>query len=327
MMLSSRPSSSPQLLLLHYESRAERVVAAHARVKGGGSGKGKSSLAGLLQKKKEAEVSKEAGNTTAERASPCQYRSPEVRGLLFSIANSYHKATKKFLIDGVDLEQLPDAMYHAPYVCVAHNRFQEGVTDPEFIYANKAGLELWEGTWDQIIGMPSRLSAVDDPEVQQDRQALLDQAATSSTGVVMNYEGLRQSLSGRKFRIQGVTLFNVLDFSGEKIGQCAVFDEYKTEEGVVVKVSAGSEAWKAPEVELPPSEEDVQTAEAAVEAQAAWVRSLKEGPQALGNQDAQVQAAVTELKARKEAVMTLRRRMDEALKDAMAAFDDETDGE
>lgn len=300
-----------------------RQVAARAKVKGGGSGKGKSSLAGLLLKKKQAEETQQQGNTNAERASTCQYRSPEIRGLLFAIANSYHKATKKFLVDGVDLEQLPDAIFHAPFVCVAHDRFQEGVTDPAFTYANKAGLELWEGTWDQIVGMPSRLSAVDDPEVQQNRQALLDQAATSKTGVVMNYEGLRQSLSGRQFRIKGVTLFNVIDFSGEKIGQCAVFDQYQTEDGTVVKVRATGEGWKAPEIELPPSEADIQAAEAAVEAQAGVVRTLKEGPPALGNQDPQVQAAVAELKARKEAVVTMKKKMEETLKAAMAAFDEE----
>ena len=40
-------------------------------------------------------------------------------------------------------------------------------TDPKFIYGNKAALELWEANWDQLIGMPSRLSAAEDPDVQK----------------------------------------------------------------------------------------------------------------------------------------------------------------
>ena len=32
-----------------------------------------------------------------------------------------------FQVDDVDLEQLPDAIYHASFCCLAHDRFQEGV--------------------------------------------------------------------------------------------------------------------------------------------------------------------------------------------------------
>lgn len=42
-------------------------------------------------------------------------------------------------------------------------------TDPRFIYANKAALDLWEANWDQLIGMPSRLSAAPSDAVQQVR--------------------------------------------------------------------------------------------------------------------------------------------------------------
>jgi hypothetical protein len=33
----------------------------------------------------------------------------------------------------VDLQQLPEAMFKAPFVCLAHNKFEEGVTDPSFV--------------------------------------------------------------------------------------------------------------------------------------------------------------------------------------------------
>ena len=102
----------------------------------------------------------------------------------------------------------------------------------------------------------------------------------------------------------------LLSKSGEKIGQAAVFNQYELEDGTVVQVT--SEAWQPArvdfraqyylgygncftlisvsyskckserflpyrQIELPPSEEDILSAEAAVEEQAAVVRSLKEG--------------------------------------------------
>jgi hypothetical protein len=59
----------------------------------------------------------------------------------------------------VSFDTLAEAMYIAPFACLAHNKFEEGVEDPVFTYANKAALELFEGTWDTMIGLPSRSSA------------------------------------------------------------------------------------------------------------------------------------------------------------------------
>ena len=61
-----------------------------------GSKKGVSALAGLMKKKAEAEEAQSL--QPKERATPVQFRDPEVRGLLFSLATSYFKATKKFLV-------------------------------------------------------------------------------------------------------------------------------------------------------------------------------------------------------------------------------------
>ena len=64
-------------------------------------------------------------------------------------------------------------------------------------------------------------------------------------------------------------------FSGDKIGQAAVFNQYELEDGTVVQVT--SSAWQPATIELPPSEEDILAAEADVERQGAVVRDLKEG--------------------------------------------------
>lgn len=67
--------------------------------------------------------------------------------------------------------------------------------------------------------------------------------------------------------------------AGELWGQAAVFNKYELEDGTEVTVQGDA----APVSEAPPTEEDIQAAEAAVQEQAATVRSLKEG-QGLTNQ-------------------------------------------
>ncbi|GBF89195.1 hypothetical protein Rsub_01912 [Raphidocelis subcapitata] len=263
--------------------------------KGGGPKKAGGALADLM-KKREAATGGEA-----QLATPVQYADPEVSMLLLSICDSYWRAYKEVLMP-VELKQLPEAVYKAPFVCLAHNKFEEGVSDPQFVYANRAALRLFEGTWDDIVGLPSRMSA--DDTVQEERNSLLQQAADS--GAISNYEGWRRSLKGKRFKIRGVRLFNVKLLTGELYGQAVVFNEYEEEDGTVVTV-VGEEP---PPPELPPTEEELAAAAAAIEAQAAAVRALKE-ERGLTNKDAEVVAAVAELKARKDAAAALQRKWEE----------------
>ncbi len=108
---------------------------------------------------------------------------------------------------------------------------------------------------------------------------MLQTAATD--GYVSNYQGWRMSLGGKRFKILDVELFNVIDFSGDKIGQAAVFKQYELEDGTVIQVT--SEPWQLPKVYHPPSEDEVSAAEIAVAQQGDVVRNLKE-IQGLGNQ-------------------------------------------
>ncbi|KAI8470894.1 MAG: MEKHLA domain-containing protein [Monoraphidium minutum] len=288
--------------------RAPRAptVAVRAAKKGGGGKekkgaqkKGGSALAGLLKKKAEAEGG--GGSDEAELATPAQYADPELNLLLLSICQSYWKEYNEYLMT-TDLKNLAAALYNAPFVCLAHNKFEEGVEDPVFVYANRAALRLFEGTWDELVGLPSRLSA--DDTAQEERNALLQQAADA--GGIKNYEGWRRSLKGRRFRIKGVRLFNVREITGDLYGQATVFEQYEEEDGTLVTVQGDA----PPAVELPPTEEELAAAEAAVVEQGAAVRALKEG-KGLTNKDAEVVAAVAELKARKDAQAALQRRWEE----------------
>jgi ClpP class serine protease len=94
--------------------------------------------------------------------------------------------------------------------------------DPRFNYANQRALDLWETTWEQFIGLPSRFSA--EPEVQPERKHFLQQV--QQQGWAKDYQGIRISRQGRKFFIRNAILWNVVDAMGNLYGQAAMFTQW-----------------------------------------------------------------------------------------------------
>ncbi len=92
--------------------------------------------------------------------------------------------------------------------------------DPVFRWANPAALALWEMDWDAFTRLPSRLSAQEDPAIQTDRSRYLAEAA--ARGWVTNYQGIRISATGRRFRIADTVLWTVTDAQGLPHGQAAL---------------------------------------------------------------------------------------------------------
>ncbi|MEW5301954.1 MAG: hypothetical protein WDW38_008578 [Sanguina aurantia] len=300
-----------------------RDVCVHA-AKGKGSPGGKkgspktSLLSGLLKKKAIAEAEPEEDSLGDDRARPEQYKNLEVLLLLFTVCQSYWKATGKRLMEDVEMETLATDIFKAPFALLVHDKFQEGVTDPKFTYGNKAALSLWDANWDQLVGMESRKSAPDEVATQADRNKLLEQAATK--GVIMNYGGARVSVTGKKFKIRNVTLFNVVDAAGVLQGQAAVFNEYETEDGTVMVIQGELAPRRL--VELPPTEEEIAAAQQLATDAEELVRELKD-TRGLVNTDPEVQAAVGQMKARREDVAALKRKLEVLLAASQAAFDDE----
>jgi hypothetical protein len=68
------------------------------------------------------------------------------------------------------------------------------------------------------MGMPSRLSA--EPQNQDQRQAFMD--SVLEQGYVSGYQGRRIAKSGRRFLIQDVTVWNLVDADGILRGQAAL---------------------------------------------------------------------------------------------------------
>jgi PAS domain-containing protein len=116
-------------------------------------------------------------------------------------------------VDG-DVETRERWLYtQAPFGLLAH----DGGSDPRFVYANRTAQRWFEYGWDELVGRPSRESA--GPEDQAERDRLLADAARK--GWSDGYRGVRVSRTGRRFRIEDVLMWNLLDDAGERCGQAA----------------------------------------------------------------------------------------------------------
>jgi hypothetical protein len=119
-------------------------------------------------------------------------------------------------LDAVDAAKI---IYHAPYVVVSHGT----EVDPVFNYGNLAALALFELSWAELTALPSRQSA--EPPNQAERAELL--AAVTTQGFIRHYSGIRKAKSGRRFRINDVTVWNLVDEAGAYYGQAAVYSQWE----------------------------------------------------------------------------------------------------
>jgi hypothetical protein len=88
-----------------------------------------------------------------------------------------------------------------------------------FVYANRTAQRRFEYSWEELITIPSRLSA--EAPNRDERQRLLD--AVARNGFIDNYRGLRIAKSGRRFWIEGGIVWELSDENGERRGQAALF--------------------------------------------------------------------------------------------------------
>src|SRR6185436_5321999 len=124
------------------------------------------------------------------------------------------------IVPGLAPEEAARWLYDEADFCVlAHN------TDPDplFVYANKAAQRCFEYSWEEFIGLPSRLSA--EAPYQRERQQL--QETVAREGFATGYRGLRITKSGRRFWIEGGTVWNLVDEHGARHGQAATYRHWR----------------------------------------------------------------------------------------------------
>ena len=136
------------------------------------------------------------------------------------LTGCFRQWTGRDLIDPrLSAEEQARRLFYAPFVVLSH----DNAPDPVLNYANEAGLSLFELSWDELIGMPSRLTA-QAPE-QAERSRLL--AAVADSGFIDDYKGVRMAKSGRRFAIERATVWNLLNENGAPCGQAATFANWQ----------------------------------------------------------------------------------------------------
>jgi PAS domain S-box-containing protein len=106
----------------------------------------------------------------------------------------------------------------APFALLAHDTSP----DPLFVYANRMAQHCFEYSWDEFVGMPSRLSA-EEPD-RAERRRFMD--GVRRRGYVDDYRGLRIAKSGRRFWIKDATVWNLVDLDGALRGQAALIRQW-----------------------------------------------------------------------------------------------------
>lgn len=146
-------------------------------------------------------------------------------------ANGFHFGNAHLIVSShlrlVQRELLPDTgdrialargLYHAPFVVLAH----EVADDPIFFYANLSAQTLFEMSWQEMVALPSRLSA--EAPARGERLRLLDRVRRH--GFIDDYAGVRISATGKRFRIAAATVWNLIDGEGRARGQAAAFGSW-----------------------------------------------------------------------------------------------------
>ncbi|MDX1975330.1 MAG: MEKHLA domain-containing protein [Rickettsiales bacterium] len=145
------------------------------------------------------------------------WQSPDLAVYCSYLADSFKRFTGQPLIPQTD--QLLERLYHAPFALVSHGLG----ADPLFIYANETAQELWGMEWDEMIGMPSRQTA--EADEQEERARLL--TAVEQQGYIDDYQGIRVTRFGERFRIQNCVVWNVVDGKNQRLGQAAKIDRWE----------------------------------------------------------------------------------------------------
>ena len=155
-------------------------------------------------------------------ASEAAWLTSEKQGLAGVLLQSHQRAFCRPLIaaaqPGRSRRLLCQELFACGFPVLAHCT----ENDPRLSYANAAALQLWETHWDELIGMPSRLTA---PETERaDRSNALGQA--KRLDAVQNYQGIRISRKGRRFMINKARIWTLWDAEEGVCGQAACFSDW-----------------------------------------------------------------------------------------------------
>jgi len=129
-----------------------------------------------------------------------------------------HWTGQNLLDDNCSDAEAAEFLWNAPLVLLSHST----ADDPILTYGNRAALDLFELSWDDLVSMPSHLTA---EALNRDERAHLLQRVAAH-GYIDDYSGVRVSSTGKRFRIERAMVWNLIDEDGAYLGQAAMFDQW-----------------------------------------------------------------------------------------------------
>ena len=144
--------------------------------------------------------------------------SPQLLGLTALLLESHQRLFQRPLVRSSGIRLAAQELFVLDQVVLCH----DGSEDPCFLYANRAALQLFSRSWDEMVGLPSRLSAAASQRLN--RRQLLERVRRNQT--MRDYCGERMDSNGRRFRFRGARLWNLVDAEQHYRGQAACFSDW-----------------------------------------------------------------------------------------------------
>ncbi len=148
--------------------------------------------------------------------------SQKILNILDLITTSYEDTFQEPILTSIEsYESNIDkgkALFNMRNPLIAHNHTKI----PCLIYANAAALSLWNYEWNQMIGMPSHLTAPKNKRKQ--RQEILEKSLKLDK--IIGYEGIRVDSNGKLFSIKNTKIWTILDKDNCVYGQAATFNNW-----------------------------------------------------------------------------------------------------
>lgn len=149
---------------------------------------------------------------------PCE-ENRYLSGHIYLLISSYKELTgRDLVVTTLTEEEAAKDIFYSTHIILSHNTCR----DPVLNYVNQAGLILFEMDWEKMLRTPSRLTA--ESIEQEERKILLDKV--SDYGFIDDYCGVRISSTGRRFKIEQATVWNLVDKSNTCHGQAAIFSDW-----------------------------------------------------------------------------------------------------
>jgi hypothetical protein len=141
------------------------------------------------------------------------------------VVRSFAHVTGKNLVReaGLDTDALGKSAWSGQFALLTHRGDRLATLN----YGNLFALRLWEMDWSQLTVTPSRETAP--REASAARDLLMEKVAKDN--FVTGYSGERASRTGRRFLIEDVTIWRLLDEKNQPFGMAAFFRRFRYLEG------------------------------------------------------------------------------------------------